>query len=68
LQRAIPNALPVVSARTAASVVRLHGFIEKIEDKHLPLHFCQQDEAKLQAYKAGKVLGSILRGRVCAEE
>ncbi|MDF2501348.1 MAG: NADPH-dependent reductase [Anaerosporomusa subterranea] len=45
------------------NVVRLHGFIEKVEDKHLPPCFSQQEEAKIQAYKAGKILGSILGGR-----
>jgi multimeric flavodoxin WrbA len=42
---------------------RVHGFVEKFEDKHFPPHFSQQDEAKLQAYKAGKILGSIIGGR-----
>jgi multimeric flavodoxin WrbA len=45
------------------NVVRIHGFIEKIEDRHLPLHFNHQEEAKLQAYKAGKILGAILGSR-----
>ena len=42
-------------------VVRVHGFLDKIEEKDFPPHFAQQDETKNQAYKAGKVLGSILR-------
>ena len=53
---------------SVGNVVRLHGFIETIEDKHIPPHFCHQEDAKLQAYKAGKTLGSILRGRVCDKE
>ena len=48
---------------SVGNVVRIHGFIEKIEDKHLPPHFNHQEEAKLQTYKAGKILGSILGGR-----
>jgi len=48
---------------SVGNVVRLHGFIEKVEDKDLPPCFGQQDKAKLQAYKAGKVLGSILGSR-----
>lgn len=42
-------------------VVKVHGFLDKIEDKDFPPHFKQQEQAQLQAYKAGKVLGSILR-------
>jgi multimeric flavodoxin WrbA len=45
------------------NVVRLHGFIEKVEDEHLPPRFDQQPEAMFQVYKAGKVLGSILSDR-----
>jgi len=48
---------------SVGNVVRIHGFIEKIEDKHLPPRFSHQEEAKLQTYKAGKILGSILGGR-----
>ena len=44
-------------------VVRDHGFLTEIEEKHLPLCFEKQDDARLQAYKAGKVLGSILGNR-----
>jgi multimeric flavodoxin WrbA len=44
-------------------VVRDHGFLEKIEDTHLPPCFEKQDDARQQAYKAGKILGSILKNR-----
>ncbi|MTI81229.1 MAG: flavodoxin family protein [Firmicutes bacterium] len=44
-------------------VVRDHGFLEKIEDKHLPLCFEDQDDSKQQTYKVGKILGSILKNR-----
>lgn len=44
-------------------VVREHGFLEKIEEEHLPLCFERQKDAKYQAYKAGKTLGSILKNR-----
>lgn len=45
-------------------VVRVHGFLEKIEDKDFPPHFKDQEQAKYQAYKTGKVLGSMLRNRI----
>lgn len=48
---------------SVGNVVRLHGFVEKVESKDLPPCFSQQDAAKLQAYKAGKILGSILSDR-----
>jgi multimeric flavodoxin WrbA len=44
-------------------VVKVHGFLDKIEDKDLPPHFKEQEQAQQQAYKAGKILGSILRNR-----
>lgn len=43
------------------NVVREHGFLYKIENKHCPRRFEEQEEAKFQAYKFGKILGSILR-------
>jgi len=45
-------------------VVRVHGFLDKIKDKDFPPHFEKQELAKLQAYKAGKILGSMLRNRI----
>lgn len=48
----------------AGWVVKTHGFLEKIEDKDFPPCFKEQQQAQYQAYKAGKMLGSILRNRV----
>ncbi|MBC8016268.1 MAG: flavodoxin family protein [Sporomusaceae bacterium] len=48
---------------SVGNVVRLFGFIEKVQPEHLPPCFSQQESAKLQAYKAGKILGSILDDR-----
>jgi multimeric flavodoxin WrbA len=45
-------------------VVRVHGFLDKIEEKDFPPYFKQQAFAQHQAYKAGKILGSMLRNRV----
>ncbi|WP_366924224.1 flavodoxin family protein [Metallumcola ferriviriculae] len=45
------------------SVVKKHGFIEKIEEKHYPPCFKEQEDAVLQTYKSGKLLGSILQNR-----
>lgn len=45
-------------------VVRVHGFLDKIEERDFPPHFKQQALAQQQAYKAGKILGSMLRNRV----
>ncbi len=42
------------------NVVKDHGFIKEIEDKHLPPCFEKQHDAKQQAYRAGKLLASIL--------
>lgn len=47
----------------AGGVVASHGFIERIEQEHLPPPFAEQEDAILQAKKAGKTLGSILRNR-----
>jgi len=47
----------------AGGVVRRHGFLERIEEMHLPPGLAGQEEARFQAYKAGKMLGSILRAR-----
>jgi len=44
-------------------VVGRHGFLDDIAPEHLPPHFAEQREAQLEAYKAGKTLGSILRAR-----
>ena len=43
------------------SVVARHGFLDAIEDRHLPPRFAEQERAALRAYKIGKTLGSILR-------
>lgn len=48
----------------AGWVVRTHGFLEKIEDRHFPHCFKAQEQVQNQAYKAGKILGSILRNRI----
>jgi len=48
----------------AGNVVRDHGFIDEIKDEHCPLDFKDQKETTFQAYRVGKVLGSILKGRV----
>lgn len=45
------------------NVVREHGFLNKIEDNHCPRNFAEQEEAKFQAHKAGKILGSILKNQ-----
>jgi multimeric flavodoxin WrbA len=47
----------------AGGVVRRHGFLEHIEESHLPPRFCGQEAAMFQAHKAGKIVGSILRAR-----
>lgn len=52
---------------SVGNVVRLHGFIEKVEKEHLPLCFDQQEETKIQAYKAGRILGSIVKSRNTAK-
>jgi multimeric flavodoxin WrbA len=44
-------------------VVRAHGFLERIEERHRPPRFAQQEEAVLTAHKVGRALGSILRAR-----
>lgn len=44
-------------------VVGRHGFLECIEEGHLPPRLAQQKEASFRAYKVGKTLGSILRAR-----
>ncbi|MFZ5944877.1 MAG: flavodoxin family protein [Bacillota bacterium] len=44
-------------------VVRQHGFLDRIEEEHLPPCFGKQEDAKKQTYKAGKILGSILKNR-----
>jgi len=45
------------------SVVGRHGFLDAIEDRHLPPRFAEQERLGLRAYKVGKTLGSILRAR-----
>lgn len=45
------------------SVVGRHGFLDAIEERHLPPRVAQQERASLRAYKVGKTLGSILRAR-----
>ena len=44
-------------------VVGRHGILECIQEEHLPPRLAQQEDASLQAYKAGRVLGAILRAR-----
>lgn len=45
------------------NVVKDYGFIDEISASQLPAHFNGQKDAQLEAYKAGKVLGSILSNR-----
>jgi len=47
----------------AGGVVARHGFLDCIEEEHLPPPFAEQEEAVLQARKVGKMLGSILASR-----
>ncbi len=47
-------------------VVGRHGFLDAIEERHLPPRLVQQERASVRAYKVGKTLGSILRARACA--
>jgi len=47
----------------AGGVVARHGFVECITEEMLPAPFAEQEDAVLQAKKAGKMLGSILRER-----
>lgn len=47
----------------AGTVVEGHGFLDEIEEQHLPLKFEEQKEKKLKAYKIAKTLGSILEDR-----
>jgi len=44
-------------------VVGRHGFLEAIEDRHLPPRFGEQERAVLGAYKVGRTLGSVIRAR-----
>jgi len=46
---------------TTGNIVKDHGFIEKLEEEHYPLCFAQQDDTKFEAYKVGKMLGSIVQ-------
>ena len=41
-------------------VVGKHGFLECIEEEHLPRRLAQQETSSLNVYKIGKTLGSIL--------
>jgi multimeric flavodoxin WrbA len=49
--------------RAVGGVVGRHGFLECIEEEHLPPRLAQQEDASFRAYKVGKTLGSILRTR-----
>jgi multimeric flavodoxin WrbA len=42
------------------NVIKDHGFIDEIKAEHLPPDFNCQETAKLEAYKMGKLLGSIV--------
>ncbi len=44
-------------------VVRDHGFLNEISPAQFPPHFNEQTLPKMEAYRAGKILGSILRNR-----
>ncbi|MHB1126985.1 MAG: flavodoxin family protein [Bacillota bacterium] len=45
------------------NVVRDHGFLERIEDKHYPACFEEQENTKFQTYRVGKLLGAMLHSR-----
>lgn len=45
------------------NVVDKHGFLEKIEESHLPPRFYAQEEARDKARMTGRILGSMLRAR-----
>lgn len=45
------------------NVVAKHGFLDKIEESHLPPRFCAQEEARQKARMTGRILGSMLRAR-----
>ena len=47
----------------SGNVVKDHGFLEEILPEHLPAKFGAQPAAITQAYKAGRILGSILAAR-----
>lgn len=47
----------------AGSVVAKHGFIQEILDEHYPCRFNGQKDSLFKAYKAGKMLGSILKSK-----
>jgi multimeric flavodoxin WrbA len=44
-------------------VVERHGFLDKIEAHHYQPRLKDQEKASFEAYRAGKLLGSVLRGR-----
>jgi len=44
-------------------VVGRHGILECIEEEHLPPRLAEQEGARFRAYRAGRVLGAILRAR-----
>ncbi|HKJ86783.1 MAG TPA: NAD(P)H-dependent oxidoreductase [Spirochaetia bacterium] len=50
------------------NVVATHGYLERIEPCHLPPEFDEQPDAVAAARKAGRVLGSMLRGRADRSE
>lgn len=45
----------------AGNVVARHGFVERIEEAHLPPRFSAQESTPGQARRIGRMLGSILR-------
>lgn len=47
----------------AGLIVRQHGYIEEVSEQDLPKCFKLQEEASLEARKAGDMLGAILRNR-----
>jgi multimeric flavodoxin WrbA len=44
-------------------VVPRHGILECIEEEHLPSRLAEREEERFRAYRAGRVLGAILRER-----
>lgn len=47
----------------SGQIVGQFGYIEEVEEEHLPKGFELQEEAQLEARKAGEVLGAILKNK-----
>lgn len=51
----------------AGSVVNEHGFLNEINEWHLPKELSEQKETLFNIYKTGKILGSIIKNRKVKE-